>query len=89
MKSASAEKHDELVVAGLMLQQVDDVEHHVDVGAGLALAGDGRAIDDLEAGARNGVAVALVPVRVEVAAAHQQARRSPLVVGRREVPGIR
>ena len=80
-------EHDELVVAGLVLQQVDDVEHHVDVGAGLALARQRRAVDDLEAGEVEGRAEALVGLRVEVAAPHQQpaARVGGGVVGQLEL----
>ena len=66
-------QHDELVIARLMLQQFDNVEHHVDVGAGLALAGHRRAIDDFETRPQKGVSVGLVPVRVEIAAPYQQA----------------
>ncbi len=79
-------EHDELVVTGLVLQQVDDVEHHVDVGAGLALARQRGAVDDLEAGEVEGRAEALVGLRVEVAAPHQQpaARAGGGVVGQLE-----
>ena len=63
---------DELVVVHRMLQQLDHVEHHVDVGAGLALAGHRRAVDDLEAGMVEGRAEALVDLRIEVDAPHQQ-----------------
>jgi hypothetical protein len=78
---------DELVVVHLVLQQVHHVQHHVDVGAGLAFAGHGRAVDDLEAGVVEGGAVALVDLRVQVHAAHQQAAAGALgrMLGRGQV----
>ena len=77
---------DELVVAHLVLQEVDDVEHHVDVGAGLAFAGQRRTVDDLEAGKVERRAEALVGLRVEVAAAdqHAPARAGRGVIGQFE-----
>lgn len=41
-------EHDEVVEPGDVAEGVDDVEHHVDVGAVLALRGQGRAVDDAE-----------------------------------------
>lgn len=71
-------EHDELVIVNLVLQQLDDVQHHVDVGAGLALTRHCRAVDDLEAGSVEGRPESLVDLRIEVTAPDEQASCSAL-----------
>jgi hypothetical protein len=62
---------------GLVLEQVDDVQHHVDVRAGLALTRQRRAVDNFEAGQVEGWPETLVSLRIEVATTYQQASPGP------------
>ena len=79
---------DELVAACLVLEQINDVQDHVNVCAGLALAGHGWAVDDLESGAQECVAIVLIPVGIEVAAAHEQTATLTFFVRFRQCQGI-
>jgi hypothetical protein len=71
-----------------VLQQFNDVENHVDVGAGLALAGDWRAVDNLETGTQEGMTISLVPVWIQVATAHQQSPSSSRFMALRDAEGF-
>jgi hypothetical protein len=52
----------------------------MDVSARFALARDRWAVDDLEAGTQEGVAEVLIPVRIEVATANEEAALFSLLV---------
>jgi hypothetical protein len=72
-------QHDEFIVMRLVLKQVDDVEHHVDIGTGLAATGQRRTIRDLEAGQIERWTEVLVHLRIEITTAHEDA---PLAAAR-------
>ena len=73
---------------GLVLQKVDYVEHHMNVCARLAFAGQCRTIDDFESGKVERWPKALISLRIQVTAPDQDAPTGigGCVIGKFELP---
>jgi len=71
-----------------MLQQIDDIEHHVDVGTRFAFTGQRWAIDNLESSQIERRPEALIGLRVQVTATNQHPTLTPWCCRLRQRQGI-